>query len=174
MNHDSYRDEDIRALLCEVKSVAVVGASMNPARASNIVFKYLLAKGYRAYPVNPAYAGQQILGRTVYADLADVPEPIDKVDIFRRADAIPALVDEALALDPKPKAIWLQLGLRDDVAAARAEAEGLRVIMDRCVKIEYGRLCGEIGWFGVNTGQVTARKPSLGEGHQNLDLGRRK
>lgn len=171
MNHDSYKDDYIRAILCGVKSVAVVGASINPSRASNMVLKYLLAKGYRAYPVNPAYAGQEFLGRQVYSSLAELPEPVEMVDIFRRLDAIPAVVDEALALDPKPKAIWMQLGLRDDVSAARAEAAGVKVVMDRCVKIEYGRLCGEISWFGVNSGQITARKPRLGAGHQNLDIG---
>ena len=171
MNHDSYSDDDIRAILCDVKSVAVVGASMNPSRASNMVLKYLLAKGYSAYPVNPAYAGKEFLGRRVYSSLAEIPEPVDMVDIFRRLEAIPAILDETLALDPKPKVFWMQLGLRDDVLAARAEAAGLKVVMDRCVKIEYGRLCGEISWFGVNTRLLTSRKPSLGEGHQNLDLG---
>ena len=101
--------------------MAVVGASTNPARASNIVFKYLLAKRYRAYPVNPVYAGQEILGQLTYPSLADLPEPIDMVDVFRRHDAILGLVKEALALDPKPKAIWMQLGVRHDEAAPLAE-----------------------------------------------------
>jgi predicted CoA-binding protein len=107
-----------------------------------------------------------------YPSLADVPESIEMVDVFRRHDAIPGLVREALALDPKPKVIWMQLGVRHDEAAAEAEAAGVKVVMNRCAKIEYGRLCGEISWFGVNTRLVTARKPSLAEGHQNLDLGR--
>lgn len=140
MNHDSYSDDYIRGILSSVKTVAVVGASANPARASNIVLKYLISKRYRAYPVNPVYAGKEILGRTFYAQLADVPEPIEMVEIFRRRDAIPGLVDEALALNPKPKVIWMQLGLRDDESAARAEAAGIKVVMDRCTKIEYGRL----------------------------------
>ena len=171
MNHDRYGDDYIRAILAGVKTVAVVGASTNPARASNIVVKYLLGKKYRAYPVNPVYAGQKILGQMCYASLADVPEPIDLVDIFRRADAVPELVDEALALDPKPKVIWMQLTLRDDAVAARAEAAGVKVVMNRCMKIEYGRLSGEIAWFGVNTQLVTSRKPILGDLTQNLDLG---
>lgn len=171
MNHDSYSDNYIRSILSSVKSVAVVGASTNPARASNIVLKYLIAKRYRAYPVNPVYAGEEILGQMTYPSLADVPEPIDMVDVFRRHDAILGLVREALALDPKPKAIWMQLGVRHDEAAAEAEAAGVKVVMNRCAKIEYGRLCGEISWFGVNTRLVTTRKPSLAKGHQNLDLG---
>jgi predicted CoA-binding protein len=174
MNHDSYSDNYIRAILSTVKTVAVVGASTNPARASNIVLKYLIAKQYRAYPVNPVYAGQEILGQMTYPSLADVPEPIDMVDVFRRHDAILDLVREALALAPKPKVIWMQLGVRHDEAAAEAEATGIKVVMNRCAKIEYGRLCGEISWFGVNTRLVTTRKPSLAEGHQNLDLGQRR
>ena len=171
MNHDSYSDNYIRAILSTVNTVAIVGASTNPARASNIVLKYLIAKQYRAYPVNPVYAGQEILGQMTYASLADVPEPIDMVDVFRRHDAILDLVRDALALVPKPKVIWMQLGVRHDEAAAEAEAAGVKVVMNRCAKIEYGRLCGEISWFGVNTRLVTTRKPSLAEGHQNLDLG---
>lgn len=171
MNHDRYDDSYIRGILASVKTVAVVGASTNPARASNIVLKYLLQKGYRAYPVNPVYAGQEILGQMTYPSLAEVPEAIDMVDVFRRHDAVPELVNDALALDPKPKVIWMQLSVRHDEAAAVAEAAGLKVVMNRCVKIEYGRLCGEISWFGVNTRMVTTRKPTLAAGHQNLDIG---
>lgn len=173
MNHDSYDDSYIRSILNSVKSVAIVGASTNPARASNIVLKYLLLKRYRAYPVNPVYADRKILDQQVYANLADVPEPLDMVDVFRRHDAIAPLVDEVLALEHKPKALWMQLGVRDDASAARAEAAGIKVVMNRCAKIEYGRLCGEIAWFGVNTRIVSAQKPMLAEGHQNLDLGTR-
>lgn len=171
MNHDSYSDSYIHSILSTVKTVAIVGASTNPARASNIVVKYLRGKKYRTYPVNPVYAGQEILGRMTYARLADVPEPIDLIDIFRRVDAIPSVVEEALALEPKPKVIWMQLGLRDDAAAALAEAAGVKVVMNRCMKIEYGRFSGEISWFGVNTRLLTTRKPTLGERPQNLDLG---
>lgn len=171
MDHDRYDDNYIRAILSGVKSVAVVGASTNPARASNIVLKYLLQKGYRAHPVNPVYAGQEILGQMTYPRLADVPGPVDMVDVFRRHDAIPGLVDEVLALDPRPGVIWMQLGVRHDEAAARAEAAGVKVVMNRCAKIEYGRLCGEISWFGVNTRLITTQKPTLAGGHQNLDIG---
>jgi hypothetical protein len=170
MNHDSYSDDYIRGILGDVKTVALVGASLNPARASNMVLKYLLSKGYRVFPVNPRHAGEEILGRVVYSRLADIPEPIDMVDIFRRLDAIPAVVDEALSVEPLPKVIWMQLGLRDDTQAARAEAAGIKVVMNRCAKIEYGRLCGEISWFGVNSRQISSRKPKLAEGHQHLDL----
>ncbi len=171
MNHDAYSDTYIRSILSTVKTVAVVGASTNPARASNIVVKYLLGKKYRTYPVNPIYADVGILGQKTYARLADVPEPIDLVDIFRRIEAVPELVEEALALDPKPKVIWMQLGLRHDAAAALAEAAGVKVVMNRCVKIEYGRMSGEIAWFGVNTRLLSANKPTLGDLPQNLDLG---
>lgn len=171
MNHDRYDDSYIRAILAGVKSVAVVGASTNPARASNIVVKYLLGKKYRVYPVNPVYAGQEILGQTCYPSLAGLPEPVDAVDIFRRIDAVPEVVDEALKQAPKPKVIWLQLTLRDDALAARIEAEGVKVVMNRCMKIEYGRLSGEIAWFGVNTNLVTNRRPVLADLPQNLDLG---
>ena len=173
MNHDRYEDSYIRAILAGVKSVAVVGASTNPARASNIVVKYLLGKKYRVYPVNPIYAGQRILGQTCYPNLADLPEPVDAVDIFRRIDAVPEVVEEALKQVPKPKVIWLQLTLRDDATAARAEVEGVKVVMNRCMKIEYGRLSGEIAWFGVNTNLVTNRRPLLSDLPQNLDLGER-
>jgi uncharacterized protein len=171
MNHDRYNDDYIREILLEMKTVAVVGASVNPARASNIVVRYLLGKKYRTYPVNPAYAGTRIHGQITYASIAEVPEPIDLVDVFRRPDAVPALVDEALALDPKPKVIWMQLSVRDDTTAGRAEAAGVKVVMNRCMKIEYGRLSGEISWFGVNTRVVTSRKPVLSDVPQNLDLG---
>jgi hypothetical protein len=173
MNHDSYSDQYVRGILSEVKTVAIVGASDNRARPSNIVVRYLASKGYRVFPVNPGRAGGEIEGLTVYARLADIPEAIDMVDVFRRQDALAAVVDEALALDPKPKVIWMQLTLRDDAAAAKAEAAGVKVVMNRCAKIEYGRLCGEISWFGVNSRRVTSRKDKVAEGYQHLDLERK-
>lgn len=172
MNHDRYGDDYIHAILSTVKTVAIVGASRNPARASNIVLRYLLGKDYRPYPVNPAQAGQAILGRPTYARLADLPEPIDMVEIFRRPEAVPDVVDEALALTPRPKVIWMQLAVRNDAAAAKAEAAGVKVVMNRCAKIEYGRMSGEIAWFGVNTGLISARKAAVTQRPQNLDLGR--
>jgi predicted CoA-binding protein len=167
--HARYADADIRAILDSTKSIALVGASANPARPSWIVLKYLRDRGYAVTPVNPGLAGQDLLGRTVAASLAEVQESlggaaIDMVEIFRNSAAAGPLVDEALALDPLPKVIWMQLGVRDDAAAARAEARGVTVVMNRCPKIEYGRLSGEIGWTGVNSRILSARKPVLARG----------
>jgi predicted CoA-binding protein len=173
MKHDSYSDQYIRSILSEVKTVAIVGASDNRARPSNIVVRYLASKGYRVFPVNPSHAGGEIEGLKVYARLAEIPEAIDMVDIFRRQDALASVVDEALTLVPKPKVIWMQLTLRDDAAAAKAEAAGVKVVMNRCAKIEYGRLCGEISWFGVNSRRVTSRKDRVAEVYQHLDLERK-
>lgn len=143
MDHDSYSAGYIRAILQEVKTIALVGASANAARPSHFVMKYLIDKGYTVIPVNPGLAGKQLLGQTAYATVADIPVPIDMVDIFRNAGAVSAITDEALALPVKPKVIWMQLQLRNDGAAARAEAAGLKVVMNRCPKIEYGKLSGE-------------------------------
>ncbi len=174
MNHDSYSDDLIRSVLSSVKTIAMVGASNNPARPSFFVLKYLLGRGYRLIAINPGHAGKRIEGAPVYSSLADVPEPIDMVDIFRNSEAAGAVVDEALLLTPLPRVIWMQLTVRNDEAAARAEAKGLTVIMNRCPKIEYGRLSGEIGWSGVNSRTISARKPALlGGGVQKLGLDRR-
>jgi predicted CoA-binding protein len=170
LKHDSYSDDEIRAVLDAVRTIAMVGASAKDVRPSYFVLKYLLAKGYRVIPVNPGQAGRQILGQTVYATLADIPEPVDMVDIFRSSEAAAKVVDEALALEPRPKIIWMQLGVRNDEAASRAEAAGLRVIMNRCPKIEFGRLSGEIGWTGVNTKTISARKPAMRAGYQHWGL----
>ena len=171
MSHDSYPDDYIRSILQSVKRVAMVGASANPVRPSFFVLRYLLAKGYQVAPVNPGIAGGEIAGQTVYAALADVPGPIDMVDIFRAPEAVPGIVDEAIRLGAK--VIWMQLGVRHDEAAARAEAAGLKVVMNRCPKIEYGRLCGEISWSGVNSGQLSARRPRRAKvGVQNLTIDR--
>ena len=170
MTHDSYTDDEIRAVLDQVKTIAMVGASAKDVRPSYFVLKYLLAKGYRVIPVNPGQAGKEILGQTVYGALADIREPIDMVDIFRSSDAAAKVVDEALALQPQPKVIWMQLGVRNDEAAAKAESAGLTVIMNRCPKIEYGRLSGEIGWTGVNTKTISAKKPLMRTGYQHWGL----
>jgi uncharacterized protein len=140
MNHDHYDDAYIADILRKVKTIALVGASPNPARPSNGVMAYLLARGYHVIPVNPGQAGKQILGQTVYARLADIPEPIDMVDVFRAPEFLQAVVDEAVALTPRPKVIWGQLEIRDDKAAAVAEAAGIDVVMNRCPAIEYPRL----------------------------------
>lgn len=171
VNHDRYVDAYIRAILSEVRTIAIVGASANVARPSYFVMKYLSERGYRVFPVNPGQVGKTVAGLTFVATLADVPEPIDMVDVFRAPEHVPAVVDEVLKLDPLPKVLWTQLGVRNDEAAARAEAAGLKVVMNRCPKIEYGRLSGEIGWTGVNSRTISSRKPlRLGEGVQRLSI----
>jgi hypothetical protein len=171
MNHDSYPDSYIRGILNTVKTIAMVGASEKENRPSYFAFKYLLERGYSMIPVNPGHAGEDMLGRRIYARLADVPDPIDMVDIFRASNYALAIVQEALALNPRPQVIWMQLGIRNDEAAALAEANGLKVVMNRCPKIEYGRLSSEIAWMGVNTRTITSRKATSG-GIQRLSLNR--
>src|SRR5438132_10273770 len=173
MNHDSYPDAYIRGILNTVKSIAMVGISPKESRPSYFAFKYLLERGYNMIPVNPGQAGKEILGRKVYARLADVPEPIDMVDVFRAAPYAPQIVAEALALERRPQVIWMQLGVRNDEAAAAAEAGGLKVVMNRCPKIEYGRLSSEISWMGVNTRTLSSKKAKLsGRGIQRMSLDR--
>jgi hypothetical protein len=173
MDHDQYPDSYIRSILNTVKTIAMVGISPKDVRPSYFAFKYLLERGYRMIPVNPGQVGGDILGQPVYAKLADIPEPIDMVDVFRAPQFAPAVVEEALALKPRPQVIWMQLGIRNDEAARLAEANGLKVVMDRCPKIEYGRLSAEIGWMGVNTRVLTAKRPKLsGRGIQRMSLDR--
>jgi uncharacterized protein len=173
MNHDSYDDGYIRGILNTVKSIAMVGISPKDNRPSYFAFKYLLERGYRMIPVNPGQAGKDILGRKVYAKLADIPEPVDMIDIFRGSKFAMGIVDEALAMNPMPRVIWMQLTVRDDAAAAKAEAAGLKVVMNRCPKIEYGRLSSEIGWIGVNSRTLSSKKaPLLGKGVQRMSLNR--
>jgi predicted CoA-binding protein len=176
MNHDSYDAGYIRDILQTVKAVAVVGASNNPVRPSYFVMQYLMDKGYSVIPVNPGLGGQEILGQRVYSKLADIQQPVDMVDIFRNSDAAASIVEETLALTPLPSAIWMQLGVRNDAAAAQAEAAGLKVVMNRCPKIEYGKLSGEWTWMGGNTGAISSRAPALhGNGRvQSLGLSPRK
>lgn len=172
MNHDQYPDSYIRGILNTVKTVAMVGFSPNQSRPSYFVFKYLLERGYRVIPINPGHAGKEINGQKVYASLAEVPEPIDMVDVFRGSQYAPAIVEEALALDPKPQVIWMQLTVRNDDAARRAEDAGLKVVMNRCPKIEYGRLSSEISWIGVNSRTLSSKRPhALGKGVQKMSLG---
>ncbi len=170
MISETYSDALIRAILNGVKTIAMVGASANPARPSFLVLKYLSERGYRMLPINPGLAGGAIHGLPVYASLADAPGPIDMVDIFRNSEAAAGVVDEALALARPPRVIWMQLGVRNEAAAGRAEAKGLQVVMNRCPKIEYGRLSGEIGWHGVNSRVISARKTTKGAGFQRLTL----
>ncbi|ESY36928.1 CoA-binding protein [Mesorhizobium sp. LNJC384A00] len=170
MNHDSYDNAYIGGILNSVKTIAMVGASANDVRPSFFVLKYLLAKGFSVFPINPGQAGKEILGRMTYASLADLPEPVDMVDIFRASASVPGIVDEVLKLDPLPKVVWMQLGVRDDEAATRAEAAGIKVVMNRCPKIEYGKLSGEIGWTGVNSGVLSSKKPLMRSGFQSFGV----
>ena len=171
MNHDSYSDSYIRGILNTVKTVAMVGASEKENRPSYFAFKYLLERGYTMIPVNPGHAGEQMLGQPIYARLADVPVPIDMIDIFRGSRYALPIVQEALTLTPRPQVIWMQLGVRNDEAAALAEANGMKVVMNRCPKIEYGRLSSEIAWMGVNTRTISSRKGTIG-GVQRMSLNR--
>jgi uncharacterized protein len=159
MDHDTYTDEYLRNVLKSVRVIAMVGASPHWNRPSYFAMKYLQDKGYRVIPVNPQAVGQEILGETVYGDLSEVPEKIDMVDIFRRSDAVPAVVDQAIAKGAK--VVWMQLGVRNDDAAAKAEAAGLKVVMNRCPKIEYSRLNGELAWSGVNTGIISSKRRKI-------------
>ena len=173
MTHEQYDDRYIRGILNTVKTIAMVGVSANVSRPSYFAFKYLLERGYRMIPVNPGLAGQELLGRKVYAGLADIPEPVDMVDIFRASQYALGIVREALALTPRPQVIWMQLGVRDDEAARLAEEHGLKVVMNRCPKIEYGRLSSEIAWMGVNTRTLSAKRPpQVARGVQRLSLAR--
>jgi predicted CoA-binding protein len=173
MDHDNYPDNYIRGILNTVKTIAMVGISPKDNRPSYVAFKYLLERGYRMIPVNPGLAGGEILGQKVYARLADIPEPVDMIDIFRAPAYAPGIVEEALALKPRPQIIWMQLGVRNDAAAALAEQNGIKVVMNRCPKIEYGRLSSEIAWMGVNTRTISAKKAQLsGRGIQRMSLNR--
>jgi predicted CoA-binding protein len=172
MNHDSYPDSYIRGILNTVKSIAMVGASEKENRPSYFAFKYLLERGYNMIPINPGHAGEDLLGRLISARLADVTEPIDMVDIFRASRYALPIVEEALALQPRPQVIWMQLGIRNEEAAALAEANGLKVVMNRCPKIEYGRLSSEIAWMGVNTRTITSKRAAASGGIQRLSLNR--
>jgi uncharacterized protein len=173
MNHDGYPDSYVRGILNTVKTIAMVGVSPKDNRPSYFAFKYLLERGYRMIPVNPGQAGKELLGQKVYARLADIPEPVDMVDIFRAASHAKGIVEEALAMQPRPQVIWMQLGIRNDEAATLAEAGGMKVVMDRCPKIEYGRLSSEIGWIGVNSRTLTSKRAQLlGKGVQRMSLNR--
>jgi predicted CoA-binding protein len=173
MTQDTYADSYIRGILNTVKTIAMVGVSPKENRPSYFAFKYLLERGYHMIPVNPGQAGKELLGQPFYARLADIPEAVDMVDIFRASAHAEAVVNEALELTPKPQVIWMQLGVRNEAAAAKAEASGVKVVMDRCPKIEYGRLSSEIGWIGVNSRTLTSKRAKLaGNGVQRMSLNR--
>jgi uncharacterized protein len=171
MNHDSYPDSYIRGILNTVKTIAMVGASEKENRPSYFAFKYLLERGYTMIPVNPGHDGHTMLGQRIYARLSDIPVPVDVVDIFRASQYALGIVQEVLTLKPRPQVIWMQLSVRNDEAAALAEANGLKVVMNRCPKIEYGRLSSEIAWMGVNTRTLSSRRAPVG-GIQRMSLNR--
>ena len=172
MDHDSYPDSYIRGILNTVKTIAMVGASEKENRPSYFAFKYLLERGYKMIPVNPGHAGETMLGQRIYARLADIPEPVDMIDIFRGSPYALGVVQEALTLKTRPQVIWMQLGVRNDEAAALAEANGMKVVMNRCPKIEYGRLSSEIAWMGVDTRTISSKKATASGGIQRLSLNR--
>jgi len=166
MNHDAYSDAYIRDILATNRSIAMVGASPNPSRPSYFAMKYLKQKGFRLIPVNPGQEGKTILGERVYASLAAIEEKVDIVDIFRNSEAALGITQEAIAIGAR--VVWMQLGVRNDEAARLAEEADLQVVMNRCPKIEYGRLSGELSWAGVNSRTLSSKRPLLGpEGVQH-------
>lgn len=172
MNHDSYNDAYIREILNTVKTVAMVGASPQNVRPSYFVFKYLAERGYDMIPINPGQVGKSLLGKPFVASLQEIGRPVDMIDIFRSAEHVMPIVDIILTLDPLPKVVWMQLGVRHDEAAARLEAAGIKVVMNRCPKIEYGRLSSEIQWMGVNSRTLSARRAPIPTQGMRLSLNR--
>lgn len=152
-----YSDDHLKEILERTKTVAIVGVSSNQIRPSFYVARYLGLRGYRVIPVNPGLAGQILLGETVYADVADIPDDVDMVDIFRRSDAVPPIVTAALARWPKLQTIWMQIGVLNAEATAEAQARGVDVVQDRCPKIEYQRLFGELRMGGFVTGRISSK-----------------
>ncbi|WP_037308096.1 CoA-binding protein [Ruegeria halocynthiae] len=152
-----YSDAFLKQILQRTKVVAVVGVSMNPVRPSYYVARYLSLKGYSVIPVNPGHAGAKLFGQTVRASLSDISEPVEMVDIFRRSEAVPPIVDEALAAFPNLRTIWMQIGVEHVEAAAKAQARGVDVVMNRCPKIEYQRLFGELRMGGFATGVISSK-----------------
>jgi len=172
MNHDTYDDSYIREILNSVKTIAMVGASPVNVRPSYFAFKYLAQRGYDMIPVNPGQVGKSLMGRPFVASLKEIDRPVDMVDIFRNSEVALAVVKEALAMEPRPKVIWMQLGVRNDEACALAEDAGLKVVMNRCPKIEYGRLSSEISWMGVNSRTLSAKRAPLPTQGMRLSLNR--
>lgn len=172
MNHDIYDDSYIRDILTSVKSIAMVGASPVNVRPSYFAFKYLAERGYDMIPINPGQVGKSLAGKPFVGSLRDIGRPFDMVDMFRNSDYAMAVVDEALALPVPPKVIWMQLGVRHDAAAAKAEAAGLKVVMNRCPKIEYARLTSEIQWLGVNSRTLSSKRAPIPSSNMRLSLDR--
>jgi|TARA_Y100000588_G_scaffold302203_1_gene324363 predicted CoA-binding protein len=159
MEAPKYEDSYVKSILADVKTIAMVGASTNWNRPSYFAMKYLQAKGYRVIPVNPVAAGQDLLGETVRASLDEIEEPVDMVDIFRNAEAAGPITDDAIKIGAK--VVWMQFGVINPEAAARAEEAGLRVVMDRCPKVEYARLNGELSWNGFNSKVISSKRRKL-------------
>lgn len=153
----SYSDAFLKTILTRTKEIAVIGVSMNPVRPSYYVARYLTLKGFTVYPVNPGHAGKTLFGQTVRARLEDCPQSVDMVDIFRRSEHVPPIVDDALAAFPNLGTVWMQIGVTHEEAAATAEAKGVDVIQNRCPKIEYQRLFGELRMGGFNTGIISSK-----------------
>ncbi|QND70881.1 CoA-binding protein [Tardiphaga robiniae] len=172
MNHDSYNDAYIREILNTVKTVAMVGASPQNVRPSYFVFKYLAERGYDMIPINPGQVGKSLLGKPFVASLQEIGRPVDMIDIFRSAEHVMPIVDIILTLDPLPKVVWMQLGVRHDEAAAKLEAAGIKVVMNRCPKIEYGRLSSEIQWMGVNSRTLSSKRAPIPTQGMRLSLNR--
>jgi predicted CoA-binding protein len=172
MNHDSYNDAYIREILNTVKTVAMVGASPQNVRPSYFVFKYLAERGYDMIPINPGQVGKSLLGKPFVASLQEIGRPIDMIDIFRSAEHVMPIVDIILTLNPLPKVVWMQLGVRHDEAAAKLEAAGIKVVMNRCPKIEYGRLSSEIQWMGVNSRTLSSKRAPIPTQGMRLSLNR--
>ena len=161
MNHDTYSDAYIRDILVRHRAVAMVGASPKPSRPSYFVMKYLLARGFDVAPVNPGHAGKELLGQKIFGTLAEIDRPVEIVDIFRNSDAALSITQDAIAIGAK--VVWMQLGVHNDEAARLGEKAGLKVVMNRCPKIEFGRLSGEIGWAGVNSRVLSSKRPLLSD-----------
>lgn len=156
LDHETYSDDYIRGILSGVRTIAMVGASANWNRPSYFAMKYLQQKGFRVIPVNPTAAGKTILGERVHASLDEIGERVDMVDVFRPAAEAPAIAEQAIRIGAR--VLWLQLGIRSDEAARAAEAAGLKVVMNRCPKIEYARLSGELSWNGINSGVLSSKR----------------
>ncbi len=153
----TYSHDYLKMILQRTKVIALVGVSMNPVRPSYYVARYLGLKGFKVIPVNPGHAGSHLFGQTVHGSLSDISEPVDMVDIFRRSESVPPIVDEALNVFPHLKTIWMQIGVENPEAAAKAEAKGIDVIQNRCPKIEYQRLFGELRMGGFATGIISSK-----------------
>ena len=155
--NETYSDQHLREILTRTKTIAVVGVSANEVRPSFYVARYLALKGFKVIPVNPGHAGKTMFGQEVRASLSDISEPVDMVDIFRRSDHVPPVVDEALEVFPDLQTIWMQIGVYHEAAAEKARARGVDVVMNRCPKIEYQRLYGELRMGGFNTGVISSK-----------------